>query len=81
MLVTNKSEIMSSFSCPHLDFGKDYCIRLKKDCVPGRPGCVLGGNKYQFAVPAEKRIKKKEEHKKIEKENEKISKQKYLGKN
>jgi hypothetical protein len=58
---------MSSFSCPHLDFGKDFCVRLKKDCVPGRLGCVLGSNKYQFAVPAERRIKEKEAQKKNEK--------------
>jgi hypothetical protein len=62
---------MSSFSCPHLDFKKDFCIRLKKDCVPGRPGCVLGGSKFQFAVPAEKRIQEKEEQKKKSKDTAK----------
>ena len=56
---------MSSFSCPHIDFEKDFCLRLKKDCVPGRPGCVLGSNKYVFAVPAEKRIMEKENKKKL----------------
>lgn len=48
---------MSSFSCPHLEFEKTLCIRLKADCVPGRKGCVLN-KKFVFAVPAEERIKK-----------------------
>ncbi|MEG8946761.1 hypothetical protein [Rosettibacter firmus] len=46
---------MSSFSCQFLDTEKSYCIRLKKDCIPGRNGCVLKG-RYVFAIPAEKRI-------------------------
>ena len=50
---------MSSFSCPHLNTEKIYCIKLNVDCVPGRKGCVLAG-KYQFAFPAEERIKKNE---------------------
>jgi len=47
---------MSSFSCPHLDSEKDFCIKLNVDCVPGRKGCVLT-RKFQFAVPAKERIK------------------------
>ncbi len=47
---------MSSFSCPHLEFEKTFCIKLNVDCVPGRKGCVLN-RKFQFAVPAEDRIK------------------------
>lgn len=54
---------MSSFSCPHLDTKNTFCIRLKTDCVPGRPGCVLG-KKYTFAVPAEERIRNLEQSKK-----------------
>jgi len=46
---------MSSFSCPHLDFGSNNCIRLTKGCIPGRPGCTLQ-NKAVFVVSAEKRI-------------------------
>lgn len=46
---------MSSFSCQFLDTEKSYCIRLKKDCIPGRNGCVLKG-RYVFAIPTEKRI-------------------------
>lgn len=44
---------MSSFSCQYID--KDFCLRLKKDCIPGRPGCILKG-RFTFAVPANKRI-------------------------
>ena len=51
---------MSSFSCPHFEMEKDYCLRLRTGCVPGRPGCVLRGNSV-FAVPVEKRIRKKAE--------------------
>ena len=47
---------MSSFSCPHLDTEKVFCIKLNVDCVPGRKGCVLN-RKFQFAMPAEERIK------------------------
>ena len=46
---------MSSFSCQYIDSKESYCIRLKKDCIPGRPGCVLKG-RFTFAIPAEKRI-------------------------
>lgn len=53
---------MSSFSCPHLSPDETYCLRLKTDCVPGRTGCVLR-NRFQFAIPAEERIKKLEEKK------------------
>jgi hypothetical protein len=48
-----------SFSCPHFRIGDDYCLRLKTDCVPGRPGCVIGGNAV-FAVPVEQRIRERE---------------------
>lgn len=51
-----------SFSCPHFDVARDFCLRLNTDCVPGRPGCVLG-SKAVFAVPVEERIRLKEEEK------------------
>ncbi len=53
---------MASFSCPHLEHREDRCLLLKTDCVPGRPGCVLQGT-CGFAVPAEERIRLKEEEK------------------
>lgn len=45
-----------SFSCPHFDYEKDYCLKLATDCVAGRPGCVLR-NTSLFYVPAEDRLK------------------------
>lgn len=58
-----------SFSCPHFDINRDYCLRLKTDCVPGRPGCVLP-NTAGYAVPIEERLRLKAE----EKQQEKIAK-------
>jgi hypothetical protein len=50
-----------SFSCPHFDIERNYCLRLKTDCVPGRPGCVLVG--AVFATPVEQRLRELEEEK------------------
>jgi hypothetical protein len=50
-----------SFSCPHFDLDRDACRRLKTDCVPGRPGCVLAG--AVFAVPVEQRLRERAEEK------------------
>ncbi len=44
-----------SFSCPHFDINRDYCVRTRAACVPGRPGCVLQHNST-FAVPPALRI-------------------------
>lgn len=51
-----------SFSCPHFRPDDEYCLRLKTDCVPGRHGCVIGKDTV-FAVPAEIRVREKEEEK------------------
>jgi hypothetical protein len=48
-----------TFCCPHFDIEREACLRLKTDCVPGRPGCVLVGS--VFAVPVEERLKEREE--------------------
>jgi hypothetical protein len=53
---------MSSFSCPHFEMQEEICTRLRTDCVPGRPGCVLSKNSV-FAVSVEERIRAKEEAK------------------
>jgi hypothetical protein len=50
---------MSSFSCPHWDEGPDDCRKLRRACVPGRPGCVLRDNSV-FAVPAEERVRERD---------------------
>lgn len=55
--------MMSSFSCSHIDEKNNFCNRLKKECVPGRKGCVLSEKKYTFAVPAEERVKEREKEK------------------
>lgn len=47
---------MSSFSCSYLDERSGKCLRLEKDCVPGRNGCVLK-NKCEFIIPASERVK------------------------
>lgn len=51
-----------SFSCPHFRPDDEYCLRLKTDCVPGRPGCVLPRTSG-YAVPAEERVRAKEAEK------------------
>lgn len=48
-----------SFSCPNFDMDRDYCLRLRTDCVPGRPGCVLRHNSV-FVTPVEERLREKE---------------------
>ena len=47
---------MSTFTCSHHNVPEDWCLLLKTDCVPGRPGCVLRG-KSEFLFPAEERIR------------------------
>ncbi|MFO0930139.1 MAG: hypothetical protein U0736_24460 [Gemmataceae bacterium] len=49
---------MCSFSCPHFDMDSEDCRRLRRICVPGRPGCVLRTS--VFAVPVEERIRERE---------------------
>ena len=53
-----------SFACPHFRPDDECCLRLQTDCVPGRAGCVLGG-KAVFAVPAEQRVREREEEKRL----------------
>lgn len=57
-MAVNRSPRMSSFSCPHYTMRDETCGRLKTDCVPGRPGCVLPRT-TKFAVPVEERLRKK----------------------
>jgi hypothetical protein len=60
---------MSSFSCPHFEMENEYCLRLRTDCVPGRPGCVLCQNSV-FAVPVEQRIREKAEARERERDKQ-----------
>jgi len=49
-----------TFSCKNFDFNTEDCIKLKSDCIPGRPGCVLEG-KVSFSEEIEKKLKDLEE--------------------
>ncbi len=49
-----------SFGCPHYGWDREQCMRTDKDCVPGRPGCVLRENSV-FAVPVGERLRKRDE--------------------
>ncbi len=44
---------------------REYCLRLRAECIPGRPGCVLCGNSV-FAVPWQQRLREKEEQRKAD---------------
>ncbi len=48
-----------SFSCPHFDMERSYCMRVQAECVPGRPGCVLRANS-RFLVPVEERLRQRQ---------------------
>jgi hypothetical protein len=45
-----------TFSCKNYEFGTDGCTKLKGDCIPGRPGCVLEG-KVKLSEELENRVK------------------------
>jgi len=49
-----------TFSCPNYDYANDGCLKLKRDCVPGRPGCVLEG-KIKVSEELAKRLRELEE--------------------
>ncbi len=52
-----------TFSCKNFDFNTDDCLKLKTDCIMGRPGCLLEG-KVAFSEEIEKKLKALEEGKK-----------------
>lgn len=45
-----------TFSCKNFDFNTEDCIKLKTDCIMGRPGCLLEG-KVAFSEEIEKKLK------------------------
>jgi len=49
-----------TFSCKNYDYNEDQCLKLKVDCVPGRPGCVLEG-KVRVSEDLGNRLKEIEE--------------------
>ena len=44
-----------TFSCKYFDFNTENCLKLKTDCIMGRPGCVLEG-KVTFSEEIEKKL-------------------------
>ena len=58
-----------TFSCKNFDFNSEnYCIKLKSECIPGRPGCVLEG-RVAFSEEIEKKLKELEKTTKTRKKN------------
>lgn len=52
-----------TFSCKNFDFNSDSCRKLKAECIPGRPGCVLAG-KVKFSEDITRRLEELEKKKK-----------------
>jgi hypothetical protein len=48
-----------TFSCKNFDFNTENCLKLKSDCIPGRPGCVLEG-RVSFSEEIEKKLQELE---------------------
>lgn len=44
-----------TFSCRNYDFNLNNCQKLKSDCIPGRPGCVLEG-RVKLSEELEKKV-------------------------
>jgi len=44
-----------TFSCKNFDFNTEDCLKLKTDCIMGRPGCILEG-KVTFSEEIEKKL-------------------------
>ena len=44
-----------TFSCKYFDFNTENCLKLKTDCIMGRPGCVLEG-RMVFSEEIEKKL-------------------------
>lgn len=45
-----------TFSCKNYEYTSDQCQKLRSDCIPGRPGCVLEG-RVALSEELEARIK------------------------
>lgn len=44
-----------TFACTNYDYNTDKCQKLKTECIPGRPGCVLEG-KVKLSEELQKRV-------------------------
>jgi hypothetical protein len=49
-----------TFSCKNFDFNTEDCLKLKTNCIMGRPGCLLEG-KVAFSEEIQKKLKTLEE--------------------
>ena len=49
-----------TFSCKNFDFNTEDCLKLKTDCIMGRPGCLLEG-KVAFSEEILNKLKALEE--------------------
>ena len=45
-----------TFYCKNFDLNTEDCLKLKSDCIMGRPGCLLEG-RVAFSEEIEKKLK------------------------
>jgi len=57
-----------TFSCKNFDFNTEDCLKLKTNCIMGRPGCLLEG-KVAFSEEIQKKLKALEEKSQEKKKN------------
>ena len=61
-----------TFSCKNFDFNTEDCLKLKTNCIMGRPGCLLEG-KVAFSEEIQKKLKTLEEKSQERKKNRRRS--------
>ena len=52
--------MIMTFSCKNFDFNTEDCLKLKTNCIMGRPGCLLEG-KVAFSEEIMNKLKSLEE--------------------
>jgi hypothetical protein len=57
-----------TFYCKNFDCNLSICNKLRSECIPGRPGCVLEG-KVKFSEAIEERLKDPAEKKPVPRRN------------
>ncbi|PLX79094.1 MAG: hypothetical protein C0616_12415 [Desulfuromonas sp.] len=53
-----------TFACKHYDHDAECCRRLKCECIPGRPGCMLDGQ-FELSEDLKERLKSLEDQGKV----------------
>jgi len=61
-----------TFSCKNFDFNTEDCLKLKTNCIMGRPGCLLEG-KVAFSEEILKKLQTLEEKTQERKKNRRRS--------